>query len=157
MTHCICIDLLGLAKKFVRARCSGRRRTNFLANRRFIQIQTETKVWWSDTYSCHEQYILLFSFVIYFIFKAVLTHWIDIMTHCWVAARIVKHWTRCSLVLQSYDSLSSWELPPPWPSHPLEFPYYLFSLLLGTKLSLSACSLFIWVSSWLRSEREIMF
>lgn len=78
----------------------------------FIQIQTRTKVSWISIYSYHEQCILLFSCVIDFIFKAVLTHWIVIITHYWVATPVFKAWSGWSLVLQRYDSSSSWKLPP---------------------------------------------
>ena len=153
MTHYICIYLSGLAKKFVRVRCSGRRRTTFLANPRFIQIQTETKVWWNNTYSYHEQYILLFSFVVYFIFKAVLTHWIDIMTHCWVAAHIFKHWARCSLALQPYDSLSSWELPPALAFPPPWIPL-LFIVSFAQHKIVTVCMFFIHLSVFLAPQWE---
>ena len=64
----------------------------------------------------------------------------------------IKHWTRWSLGLQSYGFLSSWKLSAVLPFPPPEFPHSFAQ----HNFALSVCSLFIWVSSWLPSEREII-
>lgn len=88
----------------------------------------------------------------YFILKAVQpTEFILLLI---VELQPIKHWTRRSLGLQSYGFFIFMKvarclaLPTPWIPSLFYTAQYCHCL--------SVCSLFIWVSSWLPSEREVI-